>query len=371
METNKTQGLPWIKTGNEFSQMSSTIELVENLPIAIYSLKCNPRTEELYLEKIEDAFTFNTRIYGLEDKFIEHVIRTFENTDKNLGVLLNGEKGTGKTICAKIIANRMGLPVILCDNPYDNIAPFIAQFNAPAIFFFDEFEKNFKDNTELLLSVMDGAYNTQTRKIFLITTNNLHINSNFLSRPSRIRYKKTFGNLSQEVVREYCDENLKNKDFLEEIVSFIDSLTISTIDILKAVVEEVNLHNCHIDEFEDFFNTETAPYKYEVISANANNLYSVEAFKQDIAKYEANPDDKDLNDNNKRSSFDSNLVTCSIAVNFLRVGENFNGEEIVYPLDENGIIITNARYYDDEPFNFYKIKNTGFKPSLFHPVMAF
>lgn len=49
------------------------------------------------------------KIYGMESKLIEHVMRTFENTTSNLGMLFNGIKGTGKTITAKIIANRTNL----------------------------------------------------------------------------------------------------------------------------------------------------------------------------------------------------------------------------------------------------------------------
>lgn len=60
---------------------------------------------------------------------------------------------------------------------------------------------------------MDGVFNSPYRRVFLLTTNNLYVNENLIGRPSRIRYKKTFGNLQPEVVQEYLDDNLKNKKY--------------------------------------------------------------------------------------------------------------------------------------------------------------
>jgi hypothetical protein len=36
----------------------------------------------------------------------------------------------------------------------------------------------------------------------------------------------------------------------------------ATIDIVKSIVEEVNIHNCGIASFKDFFNVKEAVYKY-------------------------------------------------------------------------------------------------------------
>ena len=49
-----------------------------------------------YLSKIAEFFTFDYKLYGLNQKFIDYVLKTYENTTGNLGVLLDGIKGTGK-----------------------------------------------------------------------------------------------------------------------------------------------------------------------------------------------------------------------------------------------------------------------------------
>ena len=86
------------------------------------------------------------QLYGVDETLVKHVIDTYEKQPikKNIGVLLNGAKGTGKTVTAKIMANKLGLPVIICDKSYDGLATFLASINHDCIFFFDEFEKNFR-----------------------------------------------------------------------------------------------------------------------------------------------------------------------------------------------------------------------------------
>ena len=78
------------------------------------------------------------------------------------------------------------------------------------IFFFDEYEKEFKNSSDVL-SFMDGTYNSIYRKVFLLTTNELNVDPNLLGRPSRIRYKKSFSNLSEEVTREILNDILEDK----------------------------------------------------------------------------------------------------------------------------------------------------------------
>ena len=67
----------------------------------------------VFMTKIQDTFDFPHKIYGLERDFIQHVVRTYQHSNKNVGVLMNGIKGAGKTVTAKTLANDCGLPVIL------------------------------------------------------------------------------------------------------------------------------------------------------------------------------------------------------------------------------------------------------------------
>lgn len=106
--------------------------------------------------------------------------------------------------------------------------------NFDCIFFFDEYEKEFKNSSDVL-SFMDGTYNSIYRKIFLLTTNELNVDPNLLGRPSRIRYKKSFSNLSEEVTREILNDILKDKTAIEKVIELTHSMNIITIDLIKAI----------------------------------------------------------------------------------------------------------------------------------------
>ena len=248
-------GNVFLKRGGIYTPTEGNFSVSPVLDDGIYQIQQDPMTGVLFLVRIAEEFHFGFKLYGIDEKLVKHVLDTYNKqpSKKNLGVLLNGAKGTGKTVTAKVLANRLGLPIILCDRPYPGLANFLASIAHDCVFFFDEFEKNFRlkcdDNEDCagedLLSIMDGVYNSDHCHIFLLTTNKLRVNDNLLSRPSRIRYLKSFGEvIDRKILEEFVDDNLLYKEFKEEIMEFIDSLKMSTIDIVKSIVEEVNIHKC-------------------------------------------------------------------------------------------------------------------------------
>lgn len=235
---------------------TNTQKLLENV---IYTVEQNPKTGELYLKKgLEKTFNFDFKIYALEKDFITRVLSTYNTTTGNLGVLMNGLKGTGKTITSELIANGLNLPIILVNKAYQNLNSFIIDIPQDVCILIDEFEKIYtssgyndmsqEDDTKFktdssLLSLMDGTYKNEFRKVFLLTTNKMWLNENMLNRPSRIRYIKQFGDLNHDQIMEILDDILINKEFTESVISFLKPLEIITVDIVKAVINEVNMYN--------------------------------------------------------------------------------------------------------------------------------
>lgn len=150
----------WIQDGNTFIKGSATTKAhPEGLPKGIYEVK--ESMTGYYLNRLGDSFVFNYKLYGINNKFIDHFIKTYNNTTGNLGVLFNGIKGTGKTVTAEELCNRIGLPVIIVKSckEVDDMLKFLAtQINFDCIFFFDEYEKEFRESSSVL-SFMDGVHN--------------------------------------------------------------------------------------------------------------------------------------------------------------------------------------------------------------------
>ena len=145
---------------------------------------------------------------------------------------------------AKLLCNELNMPVVIVDSDFDGrILEFIQNLDYECVVLIDEAEKTFKDerdNSEILLKLIDGIYN-RSRKLYILTTNKLTINENLLGRPGRIRYIQEFNNLDPKLISLYLDDNLKDKEKKQYVTEVVDLLEISTIDILKNIVDEVNL----------------------------------------------------------------------------------------------------------------------------------
>ena len=321
----------WMISDMGCRMISPSFVIKEKLPVKVYNVNLVPFTGWV-LEPYANKFTFDYKIYDLQNDFIDHVCKTYNNTIGNLGILLNGTKGTGKTVTAKELANKLNLPVIIVKNFGDknqDLIEYLSTINTDCIFFFDEFEKNFNENDSTILQIMDGVYNSSNRRVFLLTTNTMTINDNLIGRPSRIRYVKTFGNLDLKVVKEYLNDNLEDKTCVEEVIEFIDSLSISTIDILKSIVNEINIHG--IKDFrksKSFFNVKNNEYNYQIYMSSLNSrdydsdvenggkLYTIDAF---------------LDHTKARKKFEDTRIRCITNKDYDKNNEEYNKVKVSNP----------------------------------------
>lgn len=299
-----------------------------------------------------------------------------------------------------MLANKLQLPVIILKNMGDNTGAaidYVSTLACDCIVFMDEFEKNFSDENQEIIQMMDGVYNSKYRKIFLLTTNELKVNENLLGRPSRIRYIKEFGNLSKEAAEEYIDENLQDNSAKQTIMEFIDTLTISTIDILKSIVSEVNIHGINeFTEYRKFFNVTTESYNYNFYRGRVwdsdiykdEEKYTIKNFVSQLNNH-LNPlppvtfkDPKNPTDEEKKameiySNYNKNDFNgfswrqCNSDKKFtsLKSGDSFNDETVVQVDIESRVIIT----YDDfdNVYHFNFINNPEAKPSLYNKTYKF
>lgn len=259
----------WINDGGILYPIPGYASLLTSPGNGIFRIYENPQTKRLGLEKIDDTFRFDFKIYDLDcEDIMSKIIKTwtsdlFRESNKNLGVIFNGIKGTGKTIAAKQLCNRIGLPVIVISKPVDGMLEFIQSLHFESIILIDEAEKTFREEQEVLLKMIDGVYNDM-RKLYILTTNKLSIDENLLGRPGRIRYIKEFSNLSAKAVNDVIDDNLNDISLKDDVLKVVDSLEISTIDILKAIIDECNIMGSVPSD--STLNIPKAKYKIQIIS---------------------------------------------------------------------------------------------------------
>lgn len=236
----------WINEGGVLFPIPGSATLLSTPGDGVFRIYVDARTGRIGLEKIAESFIVNFKVYGTEGKAInDHIIHTwnsdvFQKSGKNLGVIFNGLKGTGKTIAAKQLCNRLGLPTIVVSKPVDGLLEFIQALNFEAAVLIDEAEKTFDEESEILLKMIDGVYNHR-RKLYILTTNELTLDDNLIGRPGRIRYVKQFGNLELDVINEVIEDTLEDKSLADGLIRLVNSLEISTIDILKSLIEECNI----------------------------------------------------------------------------------------------------------------------------------
>ena len=275
----------WINEGGILYPIPGYASLLVSPGNGIFRIYEHQPTRRLGLEKIDDTFRFDFKIYDLDcEEVLSKVIKTwtsdlFRESNKNLGVIFNGIKGTGKTIAAKLLCNRIGLPVIVISKPVDGMLEFIQSLHFESIILIDEAEKTFREEQEVLLKMIDGVYNDM-RKLYILTTNKLSIDENLLGRPGRIRYIKEFSNLSARAVNDVIDDNLKDASLKEEVLKVVDSLEISTIDILKAIIDECNIMGAVPSD--STLNIPKAKYRMQIIRFGNLDLKSHQEVKDYI-----------------------------------------------------------------------------------------
>lgn len=216
-------------------------EVVNEIPKGIYTLSYNRRNYKIEAKNNGEQFKIPKKTYCLDEKFIERVLDTFGRRKNNMGVLMNGYKGSGKTMTAKIICNRLGLPVFVLNEKVDadDLQVFINALRQDCVLFIDEYEKTFGRDGELL-TLMDGSLNLSNNILFLLTSNDMDVNENLFNRPSRVFFIKQFGGLEENEISEILDDFLKDVSLRDEIFNTISMFEEVTIDNIMMFLEEVN-----------------------------------------------------------------------------------------------------------------------------------
>lgn len=370
----------WINEGGVLFPIPGSATLLSTPGNGVFRIYVDARTGRIGLEKIAESFIVNFKVYGTGGKAInDHIIHTwnsdvFQKSGKNLGVIFNGLKGTGKTIAAKQLCNRLGLPTIVVSKPVDGLLEFIQALNFEAAVLIDEAEKTFDEESEILLKMIDGVYNHR-RKLYILTTNELTLDDNLIGRPGRIRYVKQFGNLELDVINEVIADTLEDKSLADGLIRLVNSLEISTIDILKSLIEECNITGLIPDP--NLFNVPLSKLKLRLLRFNDLDEGRFEDVEKFIVenKPESMPIEQwigqrrdDGNDDSTWKSFIEKEFKCGITKesvssrdNVVMKGGKLGYHKVITEPDKYGFF--SWEYYGDEELLCY----IGFtdRPSLY------
>lgn len=231
------------------------------IPGKTYSLEWDSWNDEAIIKE-NGEFNMPEKIYESKDsKFLKERVMNYFNatSDQNVGVMFAGEKGTGKSVDAKYLAQCSGLPIFIVNPrfPIRQLTKVFKKFESQVCIILDEVEKNW--NTEHMLEFLDGVEKT-CKKLVLMTCNDLGRVSQYMQdRCSRIRYLRKYTVKDNYEFLPFLLEqyNITNK---EEVTEFITNrMKLPSIDNMLALIKEVKLledKNYNIEMVAKFMNME-------------------------------------------------------------------------------------------------------------------
>lgn len=257
----------FIKNGNTFNiAPEDSVDIRDHLPVGTYIVKYNAKGEFYYLEIAEAFGKLPGKVYGATNKTAQRILATYLSRSVSTGVLLAGEKGSGKTMLAKmlsILAAERNAPTLIINSAFygDVFNKFIQDIDQECLILFDEFEKiyttdeNGENPQAQLLTLLDGVF--PQKKLFVLTCNNINnIDDHMINRPGRIYYFLEYKGVEKEFIREYLTDNLKDKTQIEPFILAVDTLFDNfNFDMMKALVEEMNRYDETIRQVMEFINT--------------------------------------------------------------------------------------------------------------------
>ena len=94
-----------IKIGTKVEIYNDTVMTYNELPARAYIIRFEKMTG-FYLDEYADIQVKENKVYGEHAKKVQKVLRAYAKFDRNLGVILSGYKGIGKSMFAKLLSDR-------------------------------------------------------------------------------------------------------------------------------------------------------------------------------------------------------------------------------------------------------------------------
>lgn len=240
-----------VNTGKRYDLYDDSLKTFDALPAKTYVVRFNPKMG-FWLDEYSEIKVKEDKIYGEHEIKVVKVLQSFARMDRNMGVILSGDKGIGKSLFAKLLMEKavlLKLPVIIVDSFIPGIASYLETIEQEVMVVFDEFDKTFADvkvgdneadPQAAMLSLFDGV--SQGKKLFVVTCNSLTKLSDYLvNRPGRFHYHFRFTYPSDQEITNYLQDKLDPEFYseIEEVVKFSKKVNLN-YDCLRAIAFELN-----------------------------------------------------------------------------------------------------------------------------------
>ena len=236
-----------VESGKRYRIFNNAITTYDQLPPKTYRVDYDPETRIFSLLEAHDFEIPETKIYGQHLDKVKKGLNSMDKMNRNLGVILSGDKGIGKSLFSKCLglkARKKGIPVILVNEYHEGIANFLEEIEQTVMILFDEYDKTFdekKHNCQAeMLSLFDGV--SAGKKLFVITCNEIQSLSQYLiNRPGRFHYHFRFLYPTADEIRAYMEDKLDKQyyDEIENVIAFSVRMNLN-YDCLRSIAFELN-----------------------------------------------------------------------------------------------------------------------------------
>ena len=121
-----------VESGKRYRIFNNAITTYDQLPPKTYRVDYDPETRIFSLLEAHDFEIPETKIYGQHLDKVKKVLNSMDKMNRNLGVILSGDKGIGKSLFSKCLglkARKKGIPVILLMNIMRGLQTFLKKLS--------------------------------------------------------------------------------------------------------------------------------------------------------------------------------------------------------------------------------------------------